>query len=255
MIILFIIMENQIKFYQDKLPILKSFVNFIFTKRNENFFECYLLDFNINAIMPIQMLTKKKKIKSINKLTPLNKNMIGIIEDISGDEISISTAYIDKNSDKYIKFNEISTKHNILRGIFTRYCFKFNKNLNEMWKDIIYPLFIKKDEENIYDYFINNYNSLEIDKDLKLFIKDIIETKIINNFKTTFKLVSIDGIDKTIKLFEESLKEYRKYTTCDINLDYVPNFTLISNKEDNKIFFNILKENVVKKNLNVNLSF
>uniref|UniRef100_A0A6C0J334 S1 motif domain-containing protein n=1 Tax=viral metagenome TaxID=1070528 RepID=A0A6C0J334_9ZZZZ len=248
-------MEEQLKFYETNSPTLKSHVNFIFTERSANFFSCYLIDFNINAIMPVQMLTKRKKIRSINKLTPLNKPMIGIIEDISDTDISISTAYIDEEDEKYIAFKENNQKNIVLKGIFKRYSYKNTKKINELWESIIYPLFneLKSSEceDSLYDYFVSQYETLKIDSDLKDFIKENIIINIKKDFENNFKLVSIDGIETTKKLLEDSLKEYQKEVNCDINLDYTPKYTLLSVQEDNSVFFKILNNKITTQNLQV----
>ena len=248
-------MEEQLKFYETNSPTLKSYVNFIFTERSENFFSCYLIDFNIDAIMPVQMLTKRKKIRSINKLTPLNKPMIGIIEDISDNDISVSTAYIDEEDESYIAFKENNTKNNILKGIFTRYSYKNMKSLNDLWKSVVYPLYkelkLSDCEDSLYDYFVSQYEKLDIDSEFKDFIKENIIINIKKEFENEFKLVSIDGIETTKKLLEETLKEYQKEVNCDINLDYTPNYKLLSTKADNSTFFKILNNKITTQNLQV----
>jgi len=248
-------MPEQFKFYETDSPTLKSYVNFIFTGRSENFFSCYLIDYNLNAIMPIQMLTKRKKIRSINKLTPLNKPLIGSIEDISDTDISISTAYIDTDDESYIAFNENNQKNIVLKGIFTRYSYKNKNNLNELWEKIVYPLYkelqLSDCEDSLYDYFVSNYEKLEIDSEFKDFIKENIVINIKKEFENDFKLVSIDGIETIKKLLEESLKEYQKAVNCDINLDYTPNYKLLSVQEDNSKFFKIINDKINTQNLQV----
>ena len=120
-------------------PVEKTLVNFIFTEHGKNCLNCILIDYGLDAIMPFQLATLKKSIKNINTLAPLNKPMIGTIEEIDST-ITISIAYIDKESSDYKEFekNNILMK-NIISCIKKQvYANKFI--LEDFWAATIYPL-------------------------------------------------------------------------------------------------------------------
>ena len=113
--------NTQFTFYSNK-PIDKSLVNFIFTEHCKDCFKCYLPDYNLNAIMPFQLATLKNSLKkNINTLAPLNKPLVGMIEEITDDIIIISIAYVDKDSALYKTFEEETIKNKRLVGSVKQY--------------------------------------------------------------------------------------------------------------------------------------
>jgi S-adenosylmethionine/arginine decarboxylase-like enzyme len=54
------------------------------------------------------------KHKNINTLAPLNKPLVGTVEEIADDTITISMAFIDKDSLEYKLFLEETSKNKVL---------------------------------------------------------------------------------------------------------------------------------------------
>ena len=255
-------MSTEFRLYAHNLPTEKSYVNFEFTERQEHSLACRLIDYNINASMPLKFLTRKKKIKSFNKMTPLNKPMIGWVEEINNDDILISIAYVEYESESYLNFKEESNNNKVLKNIFKRYCYKNNQNLVNIWNKYIHPLDltrVENSELSLYEYFCENYLDLEMDSMLVEFVKEELLNKDSEKLETSnFKLVSITGIDKVKSLLNDTLKEMD--LDCDIYLDQCPEYYIKSRnikikKEEHQLFFSNLDSNIKKNNLQIFLSY
>ena len=166
---------TEFKLFQKDFPNDKEYVNFIFTQRDDNMLYCFLTDYNLNASMPLHNATRKKKVKSWNKITPLNKKFIGIVEDNTPSNIIISIAFIDKESDSYKSFEKDSIMNNSLKNMFIKYSHKFNQNMKELWETYIYPLDIKKNpSDKLFKYVKENLDQIK-DDNLRHFIKNQID--------------------------------------------------------------------------------
>ena len=112
-----------IRLYGHYLPNEKDLVNFIFTSRDKDILNCYLVDYNLPAVMPHRFATLKKKVKGWNKIAPLNKPLVGTVEEVGTDNpptIIISIAYINKEDSDYIDFTKKTNNNNSLLSIFKK---------------------------------------------------------------------------------------------------------------------------------------
>ncbi len=232
---------NEFKFYSLTNPNHKSYVNFIFTDRLDNCFECYLTDFNKKAVMPFHMATLKSnmKNKNINTLAPLNKPFIGTVEDIIDDTIIVSMAFIDKDALEYKLFLEETSKNKILAINIKKYTTKNNINYNDYWEKVIYPIDrmrMETNEFNLFDYILNNVDIVSKDSNLDYHLdKSIIDTLANMNLKTTipnikFKLVSTNGINNIKKNIERALEISNTTDILDIMIETPPNYYVTSTK-------------------------
>jgi hypothetical protein len=218
--------------YGHMYPKIKSYVNFIFTNRNDDYLDCYLPDYNLPAIMPINLLTNKKKIKSINKLAPLNKNLIGLVDEID-ENIILNLAYVDDESDEYKQHIEDNIYINQLKIFLKQYSFKFSINLDFVLTNYIHPLDVERinTNYNLYDYIYNNINKIS-DEQLLNFLKngmDNFTNK--NNYElyTEFKFISVNGIEHTKNIFNQITN---KYPNINIILKSSPTYILYSNNNE-----------------------
>jgi hypothetical protein len=172
-------MTSQFKLYSSIYPLEKSLVNFIFTEHCKDCFNCYLTDYNVKAIMPFQLATLRTSLKkNVNTLAPLNKQLVGTIEEIIEDTIIISMAYIDKESIEYKTFEEDTIKNKRLTASVKQYTTKNNMNFNKYWEEKIYPLDILREDSSLFDYINENldkYNDENyFDESLILSLKQIL---------------------------------------------------------------------------------
>ncbi len=225
---------SKFKLYSLDYPEEKSLVNFIFTEHCKDCFKCYLPDYNINAIMPFQLATLKTNVKkNINTLAPLNKPLIGSIEEVIDGTIIVSMAYIDKESKDYKNFEDECMKNKILVRHIKKYATKNNLNYINLWETAIYPIDKKRETFSLFDYIINNID--EVTNDGHLDIK-LLETLKDITFKTTnpitnFKMVSNNGINTIKNAINLALEETNLKDIIEIFVDSTPNY-YITNKTD-----------------------
>jgi hypothetical protein len=239
-------MTSQFRFYSTNSPNFKSMVNFIFTKHQENCFECYLPDYDISAIMPFQLATQKTSLKNkhVNTLAPLLRPFIGTVEDISEDKtIIISMAYIDKDSEEYKIFEDTNNKNKVLLSCVKKYAIKNNYNFNQYWETNIYPIDKKRDDFSLFDYIVENHGEINIDRILLESIKNITVKNI--NPITKFKLVSSNGIQTIKDSINKALIDTNMKNILTISLESPPIYNIYSKEydittDDHKLFIDTL---------------
>ena len=229
---------HEFKFYSLTNPDEKTLVNFIFTSHTSDCFECFLTDYNKKAIMPFHLATLKSnmKNKNINTLAPLNKQLVGTVEEIIDDTIIVSMAFIDKQSLDYKLFLEETSKNKILAINIKKYTTKNNINYNDYWEKSIFPIDkMRTDSENefnLFDYILNNVETISGEGYLD---KSILDTLTSVNLKTViptikFKLVSTNGIENIKKMLDIALTKSNTKDILEVILEASPNY-YVSSKE------------------------
>lgn len=225
-------MTSEFKLYSSVYPLEKSLVNFIFTEHCKDCFNCYLTDYNIKAIMPFQLATLRTSLKkNINTLAPLNKPLVGSIEEIIDDTIIISMAYIDKDSIEYKMFEEDTMKNKRLINCVKQYTTKNNMNFNKYWEEKIYPLDMIREELSLFDYINDNLDTYNddnyFDESLIIAFKQIIIKN--KNPITKFKMISPSGVE-AIKTIVCKALEITKERMPDLYviLESTPNYIISS---------------------------
>jgi hypothetical protein len=222
---------HEFKFYSLIFPNEKTLVNFIFTNRTDNCFECFLTDYNKKAIMPFHLATLKSNLKNknINTLAPLNKPLIGTVEEINDDTIIVSMAFIDKDSLEYKLFIDETSKNKIIASNVKKYTTKYNINYIDYWEKYIYPIDRNRmvtNEFNLFDYILNNMEDGHLDKSILDALQSI-------NLKTTlpnikFKLVSTNGIINIKKMINLALDMSNTKEILEVNIESAPNYYVTS---------------------------
>lgn len=224
---------GHIKLYNDK-PKVNEYVNFIFTKYHENYIQCYLIDYNLDAIMALHCLTNKKKIKSLKSLAPLNKPTIGLVENISSNSIELNIISVNVNDNYYDSFIERNNKNIQLKKLINQYSHKFNINIDYILNNYIY------NQEDI-EYLDNIINS-PINNDFYNFVKEKNTIKCDNGNYLELQMVSYNNINNIIKLFNQTIE--------DLNIQDIfivqpkPSIYRIIYKGDIELFKNKLKDNL-----------
>ena len=238
------------KMYAHNLPNIGSYINFIFTSREETILYCHLIDYDIDAIMHYKFLTSKKKIKSINKLAPLNKPLIGLVESIDDGVVSLNLVHVDNTSDEYKLHERNNNSLYFLKKILRQYSKKNNIDYANIMVNHIFPLDImrveQKSEHNLLDYIVENNMNIT-DEILRQYIIESYE--IFNNPKTfeiitDFKFISTGGVEYTKLFFQEIISNYQD---VDINILTSPTYQIYSNtnrvsKDTHKNIMDLIKE-------------
>ena len=231
------------RFYNSNNPKIGEIVSCIVKERNQeqNIIKLYLVDYNKSAIMSFKKATLKKKVRSWNKILPLNKEIICKVEsiDVRSDEtfIEVSKAYIDMKSNLVKTFQEEQKNNYRLKAIF-KMLENIYKDFNykEKWEEIVYPFDkLRKEQESdmyLYDYIINNYENFldKFNEEQKIHIYNFInKSKKVkkNNYKTKFGLYS-KYFNDTIDIIKKSKENY----DVEIKIDKTPYFIIYGDKED-----------------------
>jgi len=244
------------RFYGHELPEEKSLVRFVFTDRCDNVLHCYLLDYNLEASMPQKYATRRKRVRNWNKIAPLNKELVGFVENIINTNIVLNLAYVDKEEQIYKDFQCILYENNALFTMIKRYSFKNNISFKKLWEDIIHPLDIERVENtdvSLYQYIKDNITESELLKSNQKFYDYLVESinnceqNVDNNIVSKIGLISVGGIENTKRILKET-KEELGYD-IEIYLENVPTFKLVSNnkditKEEHNIFINTLEQKI-----------
>ena len=221
-----------IKLYNCK-PKINEYINFIFTEYHDNYIQCYLIDYDLDAIMTFKCLTKKKKIKSLKSLAPLNKPTIGLIENIDGDNIELNVININVNDNVYDHFIECNKKNNILKKLINQYSHKFNVNIDNILNQYIYIL-----KDNYFDNIINSNN----DNDFYKFVRKNNNLESVNSNKIYFQIYSYNDINDVKNLFQNAIDS--------INLKNIKiiqpkiSYYMVSSNSNLDEFIELIKENI-----------
>jgi len=196
-----------------------------------------MTEYNREVIMSFSQATKKKKIRSINKIIPLEQQLSAVVEDYDekSQTATVSRAYIvDLDDGSSIKF---INNHKIYNGIY-QICIKNKINFNELWINKMYP-YIKElisstddDTINVLDLFIDNISNLDTlleDSALLDEIKNRLDKVIVSNtvYKKQIGIISNNGIVFTKQLLQESIDdESMKEFKDQISIKYfnTPNY-------------------------------
>ena len=211
----------------------KSYVTIRFLNNDikQDYLDVFLVDYGINGIIPVSLLTKKKKIKSISKVVPLNKDLPAIVDnfDIQKNIVSLSRKYIDKNTDEYqIWLNEVKSKKLII-SLVKSSAKKLEKEENYFYENIINPIAkMRFDEESRLNYF----NKLELPEDVKSVAEEFI------NMEKPVKTISYSS--KIGLIAKSSFDEYQKqilsvlekYPNLQLKSESVPYFVISSNSNN-----------------------
>ena len=215
----------------------------------EDYVEGELLEYdNIKGIMILQDATKKKKIKSWNNIIS-KRPMVARVEevDIEKNLIQLSIAYYTEEQTQE-KLLEYFNKNTIFVDFIKSCCIKFNYDFDTIWKTYVYDIHDMKQDENIWDFFCNNIDTINIEDNIKEALKIKIKKKE-ETVKTEINIISLDGIESVKKLLESTHEIMKNY---EYNLKYIstPRYILeTQNIDDAKNYIETLKTNNKNKNI------
>lgn len=224
-----------LKLYNCK-PNIGDYINFIFTDHRENYLMCKLVDYDLNAIMTFQCLTNKKKIKSIKSLAPLNKPMIGIIENIDDNNIELNLINVNVNEDAYKDFSLLNQNNHVLKKLINKYIHTISNNLDEIMEKYIYNI----NEKDILSFILEN----NTDNVFYNFIKQNSENQVKSKNEIMLNIRCDGNINNIIKLFDLCIESINSKNIKIINTKV--GFYKVSSDEKLDNFLDMVKENVLK---------
>jgi ribosomal protein S24E len=233
-------------YYSTLYPEIDELVLVVFNKNvdEEGIFKGSLLEYpNYNCIMNYQDATKKKKVKSWNKIIVLNKQMIAKVDNIEKNIIQVSLAYLYE--DITIMMESYFQENKLMTQFITTLCVVNNYNYNYIWGTLIYHLdrLRRNDNVSIWNYFNNHINDLHIwISDLsmdKCYIESIMKLYnkkneiIIQKITTRFGIVNTQSIENIYNIFNTVLSNI-KYN-YSLKYDTTPYYIFQSETNDSTI--------------------
>lgn len=260
-------MEISVKFYCDNKPKVGEIVQIILTERLDDHAIGYMTEYNCNIIITYAQATKRRKIRSINKEIPLDKEIITIVEDFDpkSNIANVSKSYLDSHNKNYI--NMFYENYMLFNGIY-QICKQKKINFDSFWKDVVYPfistkynIFIEDYEEeddkilgylDIFNKYLQEFETVVKDIDIFEAIKNKFNTfdnKLI--IKKNIGIISNNGINKTKELLESCLSDSefidnREYISIKYNS--TPNYTIETSLSEEILnnFVELIKKNSKK---------
>ena len=233
-------------YYSTLYPEIDELVLVVFNEKlnEEGIFKGSLLEYpNYECIMSYQDATKKKKVKSWNKIIVLNKQMIAKVDNIEKNIIQVSLAYLC--NDTNVKMESYFNSNKIMTQFITTLCVVNNYNYNYVWGTLIYHLdrLRRNDNISIWNYFNNNINDLHIwisdvlmdegyiESIMKLYNKK--NEIIIQKITTRFGIVNTQSIENIYNIFNTVLSNI-KYN-YSLKYDTTPYYIFQSETNDSNI--------------------
>jgi hypothetical protein len=236
-------MAHKFRLYHINTPKEKTMVNFIFTEHMPDCFKCYLVDYDVEAIMPLHLATTKSTIKSPKSLAPLNKPMVGVVEEIN-ENIIISMAYVDKESDEYKEFDTTNDQTKRMVSIVKKYATMNKMNYVEYWEETIYPLDMNRpDDTSLFDHIFDSIDLL--DAQLGMMLQALAMKRTV--MPTKFKMISHSGITSVKQSIDMALDASGLRGKISIVMDSPPHF-IISSIDDttDESHHTIFKEKLIE---------
>jgi translation initiation factor 2 alpha subunit (eIF-2alpha) len=205
---------ESVKFHCKSKPQAGEIVQVTFTSRHEDHTEGHLTEYEGDIIMVHSQATTKKKIKSFNKVIPLDKPLAAIIEefDESKNNGSVSRAYLKDVEENYT--NKFVNNGKIFNGVY-QLCDQMKMDFKDIWENKFYPFISSFELEDSSTYLdVLNTKLDELDKifDNKEFVDKLKEKfKSTSTKKEIYKkkvgIISNGGVEFTKRLISSSLED------------------------------------------------
>ena len=204
---------ESVKFHCKSKPKVGEIVQVVFTSRHDDHTEGHLNEYIGDIIMVHSQATTKKKIKSFNKVIPLDKPVAAIVEEF--DETkgngSVSRAYLKDVEENYS--NKFINNSKLFNGIF-QICEQLKLNFEDIWENKIYPFITKNELEDSKTYlevFIEKLDDLDDILDNEELVSKI-KDKFFNTtlkkeiYKKKIGIIANDGVESTKNLISSCLE-------------------------------------------------
>jgi len=207
-------------FYELSKPSIDEKVLARFYNMDESHFNGKLEEYDKSIFLKLSDATKKRSVVSWKNIVPLNKPIIVKVENNDSDIIQVSLCYLNEDIDNK-KNMEQFTKNNILISFFKKLSVIEKKDINELWKAIIYPIDKYRREEYesndipcLLDYCNDKRDIVEsIFKNSEYYdiytkfieLLDNLSNKKSYRIITKFDIISNGGVKNTIDLFKKAI--------------------------------------------------
>jgi len=251
-------MSLTIPFYNVPKPSKDELVLVKFTTDGESHVNGILCEYNCKLYLNHSDVLKRKGKISWNQIVPKDKEIVVRVDDPhhAEDIVQVSLAYIYKSIDEYQSKLEPFIKNKQLLTIVNKLSIDISKDINTLWKDIIYKIDELRREETcdeidnfLLDYCFHNkdivssvINNDDIFSKFWESISKIYEEKP-EKIISVFQIVSNTGITSTMELFKNTFKDI----TYNFTFKYISkskyqleSSSIDSKKENHKEIFDFM---------------
>ena len=222
------------KIYRN-LPQKGEYVSIIITdNREEGALPVELPDYGCTGLIPITSLTKKKKIRSIKKIAPVDKILPAIVESTDREIIMVSRLNLNKSSPEYQEWEDQKNSSRVINSL-VKYFIKKGVTEEHVLSTIVYPLVEANDTElNNFDYIKNNYESLELSEELSDLLDNYMKaTKFVKkiDYTTHFGMAATESVSEMVEVIKPVVN---KYNNLKIVIEDFPIFVIKSDSNNSK---------------------
>ena len=249
-----LLMES-VKFHCKSKPKVGEIVQVVFTSRKDDHTEGYLNEYIGDIIMVHSQATSKRKIKSFNKIIPLDKPIAAIVEEFDESKGigSVSRAYLKDVDENYS--NKFINNSKLFNGIF-QLCEQLKVDFKDVWENQIHPFISEielEDDKTYLEEFIDKLDNLDdiIDnQELLSKIKDKFMNTTLKKeiYKKKIGIIANDGVESTKRLISSCLEnsavsDYKD--SIDVTYFNTPNYMVETDVSSELLdsFIGLLQEN------------
>ena len=236
-----------------KLPQIGDIVSIIITDyKQDNSLPIILPDYGCEGLIPITALTKKKKIRSIKKITKVGEILPAIVESTNRNIIMVSRLHLNKSSPEYQKWADQKRSSKVIKSLL-QFFIKRGIDEDHILSTIVYPLVEANDKElNDFDYIKNNYNSLELEEELFELLDNYMRaTNFVKkvDYTTRFGIAASESVSEMISIIRPIVNNYSnlKIVIEDFPICVIKSNSNNSKPSDHLNFLNDL-DNIKNKN-------
>lgn len=226
---------NISQYYSVDTPVVGELVLVNFTERNDSFFDAKLIEYPYRGMMGYQLVTKKRKVTSWNKLVPLNKNMVTRVEEVddSAKIVQLSLVYLSDLFDEELTPDKIQEKllvhfneNKVMESFIKSLCIINEYNYKDIWENLGHYIdnlrreYNDENDENVslWKYFSDNFGDLDnwlVDcelEDLSESIKHLYAKRTeegVHKISSRIGIISIGGIVSTKELLRSVLTKLK----------------------------------------------
>lgn len=244
--------DPKIQYYSVVNPVEGENVQVVFTKEENGYFKGHLVDYNYEAMINYDAITKKKRVQNFRSFIELNKNMIARVEEVDSDKsnVQLSLAYFFNGNNSKSTPDEVQktlmvpfVENKMMESFVKTLSIVNNYSYNTIWTEFVHEVdrarrrYIDGEEENeddeeedhdenisIWKYFSKNSDKVDewigntsLDASVGTKIKELYSKKTEEQeFKLVSKFIVISrgSIQLTKNMFSSVFKDLTYKFSC-----------------------------------------
>ncbi len=242
--------DQTIQYYSEVNPIEGENVQVVFTKEENGYFKGHLVDYNYEAMINYDAITKKKRVQNFRSFIELNKSMIARVEEVDSDKcnVQLSLAYFFHGNNSKSTPDEVQktlmvpfVENKLMESFIKTLSIVNNYSYGTIWTEFVHEVdrarrrYINGEDEedddedhdeniSIWKYFSRNIDKIDewigntsLDASVGTKIKELYSKKTEEQeFKlvSKFLVISRGSIQLTKNLFSSVFKDLTYKFSC-----------------------------------------